>query len=65
MLAAGVAFIDGVVQPEEAQLFALLANRFEIPMPEAEMLMQEVHRSLFDGGQELTQPVILLTRFRG
>jgi hypothetical protein len=64
MLAAGMAFIDGVVQPEEAQLFTLLADQFAIPRPEAEILMREMHRSLFAGEMELTNPVILLTRPR-
>jgi|LNFM01.1.fsa_nt_gb uncharacterized tellurite resistance protein B-like protein len=46
-LAAGVSFIDGEVQPEEAQLFTLLARAFEIPETEAEAILVEVRDELF------------------
>ena len=58
--AAGVSFIDGSVQEEEARLFALLAEAFEIPLDEASALLMEVRDYLY-GGSELTNPVILLT----
>jgi uncharacterized tellurite resistance protein B-like protein len=46
-LAAGVSFIDGEVQVEEAQLFTLLARAFEIPESEAEAILVEVRDELF------------------
>ncbi|MBL8679190.1 MAG: tellurite resistance TerB family protein [Myxococcales bacterium] len=46
-LAAGVSFIDGEVQAEEAQLFTLLARAFEIPETEAEAILVEVRDELF------------------
>jgi uncharacterized tellurite resistance protein B-like protein len=46
-LSAGVSFIDGEVQPEEAQLFSLLAHAFEIPPTEAEAILVEVRDELF------------------
>lgn len=46
-LAAGVSFIDGEVQAEEAQLFTLLARAFEIPETEAEGILVEVRDELF------------------
>lgn len=65
MLAAGVSFIDGEVQAEEVQLFGMLADGFGIPIPEAEVLLRDVHRSIFDTGPELTDPVLMLTKLRG
>jgi len=65
MLAAGVSFIDGEVQAEEVQLFGMLAEGFGIPIPEAEVLLQDVHRSIFDTGSEMTDPVLLLSKLRG
>jgi tellurite resistance protein len=49
-LAAGISFIDGEVQPEEAELFTLLANAFEIPQTEAEAILVEVRDELFPQG---------------
>jgi uncharacterized tellurite resistance protein B-like protein len=49
-LAAGVSFIDGEVQQEEAQLFTLLARAFEIPETEAEAILVEVRDELFPKG---------------
>ncbi len=46
-LAAGISFIDGEVQDEEAELFTLLANAFEIPQTEAEAILLEVRDELF------------------
>ena len=65
MLAAGVSFIDGEVQDEEVQLFGMLADGFGIPIPEAEVLLKDVHRSLFDATGEMTEPVLLLKKVRG
>jgi uncharacterized tellurite resistance protein B-like protein len=47
-LAAGISFIDGEVQAEEAQLFTLLARAFEIPEREAEGILVEVRDELFE-----------------
>ena len=46
-LAAGISFIDGEVQAEEAQLFTLLARAFDIPEREAEGILVEVRDELF------------------
>ncbi|MDP3277230.1 MAG: tellurite resistance TerB family protein [Deltaproteobacteria bacterium] len=46
-LAAGISFIDGEVQEEEARLFSLLAAAFEIPSEEAERILVEVRDELF------------------
>jgi uncharacterized tellurite resistance protein B-like protein len=46
-LAAGISFIDGEVQAEEAQLFTLLAKAFEIAEAEAEGILVEVRDELF------------------
>lgn len=64
-LAAGVSYVDGEVQQEEVRLFELFAEHFGIPFPEAETLLREVHGSLFGVPEDLTDPVLLLTKLRG
>jgi hypothetical protein len=58
-LAAGVSFVDGWVQEDEARLFGLLAQAFNIPFSEASEILTDVRDSLF-GSDEPTQTVILL-----
>ncbi len=64
-LAAGVSYVDGEVQQEEVRLFEIFAEHFGIPFPEAEVLLREVHQSLFGTSDELTDPVLMLTTLRG
>jgi hypothetical protein len=59
-LAAGVSFIDGWVQDDEARLFGLLAESFEIPLDEASSILTSVRDELYGSDSELTNPVILL-----
>ncbi|MEI8255538.1 MAG: TerB family tellurite resistance protein [Deltaproteobacteria bacterium] len=63
-LAAGVSYVDGEVQQEEVRLFEIFAEHFGIPLPEAEVL-RDVHRSLFGSSEEVTDPVLMLTKLRG
>lgn len=56
-LAAGVSFVDGVVQQAEVQLFGLLAEAFGIPTDEASHLLEEVRNQLFDSWDDVTENV--------
>ncbi len=49
-LAAGISFVDGEVQDEEARLFGLLGQAFEIPTDEASQLLISVRDTLFPQG---------------
>lgn len=55
-LAAGVSFIDGEVQENEARLFGILAEAFEIANDEASALLTEVRDELFGRPDEDTNP---------
>jgi len=46
-LAAGISFVDGAVQDEEARLFALLGEAFEIPTDEASKILTEVRDMIY------------------
>lgn len=47
-LVAAVSFADGVVPAQEERLFAMLAEAFEIPRQEAELLLRDVKREMFE-----------------
>jgi tellurite resistance protein len=61
-LAAGVSFVDGHIHPDEMNLFALLAEAFEIPIDEASQILREVRDMLYGSSRATAdEPVILLT----
>jgi hypothetical protein len=68
-MAAAVSFVDGAIQAQEAQLFALLAEHLEIPHKEAAALLRATRDEVFAGGAgdddaDLTLPVFELVAER-
>lgn len=49
-LAAGISFVDGTVQDEEARLFGLIGEAFGIPADEASKILVEVRDTLYPQG---------------
>jgi tellurite resistance protein len=63
-MAAAVSFVDGAIQEQEGNLFALLAEHLEIPRAEAARLLRTTRDEVFGRadpeGEELTLPVFEL-----
>jgi hypothetical protein len=51
-LAAGISFVDGQIQEEEAKLFGLLGEAFGIGTDEASLMLVEVRDVMFRGNSE-------------